>query len=310
MQTLLLGSLQLGFLYGIMALGIYVSFRILNVPDLTVDGSFALGMAVAVMVCINGHPILSLVSAAIAGAAAGYITGLLQTKVGIHPILSGILTMTGLYSVNLFIMQGKSNVAIVSTDPSKPANTIFSLLEQQFHLTPDAAKTVGAVTVCLLVVVILALTFMTKAGITIRATGDNEEMVRSSSINAGRAKCIGLALANGCVGLAGGMLCQYLSFSDVNYGSGMVVIGLASVIIGETIFGKRHVTAALILAVAGSIIYRFIIAGALKVELFPAYGLKLVSAVIVAAALAMPSLKEWIRLKYMRKKEQNAIDGK
>lgn len=309
MQTLILGSLQLGFLYGIMALGIYVSFRILNIPDLTVDGSFAFGMATAVMVCMTGHPVLSLVLATLAGAVAGYVTGFLQTKVGIHPILAGILTMTGLYSINLFIMEGKSNVAIVSMDPANPTHTVFTLAESAFGLSQEGAKTLVSVVLCILVALVLAVFFLTKAGITIRATGDNEEMVRSSSINAGRAKCIGLAIANGCVGLAGGVLCQYLAFSDVNYGSGMVVIGLASVIIGETIFGKRSVTVGLILAVVGSVIYRFIIAGALKVELFPSYGLKLISALIVAVALSMPSVKEWMRMRKLRKSAENTAKG-
>ena len=285
MALQLLGALQLGFLYAVMAIGVYITFRILDLPDLTVDGSFTLGMAVAAVVSVMGHPILGLIAGTAAGAAAGLVTGLLQTKISIHPILAGILTMTGLYTVNMFVMGEKSNLSLMGKD------TVFTLFDKISPLSADADKLILAILICAAVTVVLAVFFHTRPGMAIRATGDNEEMVRSSSINANLSKCVGIALCNACVGLSGGAICQYQLFSDVSYGTGMVVIGLASVIIGETIIGRRSVTVGLISACIGSVIYRIIIAIALKFDIFPAYGLKLISSIIVVIALAMPGIK-------------------
>jgi putative ABC transport system permease protein len=290
-----MGSIQLGLLYAIMALGIYITFRILNLPDLTVDGSFSLGMACAAVVTISGHPFLALLVAIVAGALAGCATGLLQTKLNIHPILSGILVMTGLYTVNLGIMGGKANISIVGNE------TIFTKIGTIITVQNGMNKTLLALFICIIITVILAIAFKTRFGLAIRATGDNEEMVRSSSINANVSKCIGLAMGNACVALSGALICQYQMFSDVGSGSGMVVIGLASVIIGEALFGKRSVTIGLISAATGSIIYRIIIALALKIDLLPSYALKLISAIIVTVALSLPSIKE--------KMKQNKIRG-
>lgn len=287
MQTLIVGSLQLGLLYSIMALGVYISFRVLNTPDLTVDGSFTLGMAVSAAVCASGRPWLSLAAAAIAGAAAGLVTGGLQTRVGIHPILSGILTMIGLYSVNMFVMGGKSNVSLVG------AETIFTSAQLAFGLTENTVRNTVCIIAAAIAIGVLSVFFKTRSGMAIRATGDNEEMVRSSSINADASKRLGFSIGNALVALSGGLICHYQMFSDLGYGRGMVVMGLASVIIGETIFGRRGITFGLICATAGSVIYRLMIAAALKVELFPAYGLNLVSALIVGFALSVPALKEF-----------------
>ncbi len=313
----ILSAIQLGLLYSVMAMGIYTTFRILNVPDLTVDGSFVLGMAVSAVLTISGHPCLALLAAVAVGAMAGITTGLLQTKVGIHPILSGILVMTGLYTVNLATMGGKSNLSVAGKE------TLFTKLDrfvkegmyrisvllrggdatitgdkkeelldrlQKFNAVYGIGKLILALLMCLLIFLILTILFKTKLGLAIRATGDNEDMVRSSSINANRMKCIGLAIGNSCVALSGALLSQHQMFSDVNFGSGMVVIGLASVIIGETIFGRRSVTVGFLSATAGSVIYRIIIYFALKYNMFPAYALKLVSAVIVAIALSIPAV--------------------
>lgn len=299
MGVLLLRSLQEGFAYAVLAMGVYITFRILNTPDLTADGSFCLGMAVSVTVTVAGHPFLGLVLAALAGAAAGTVTGLLQTKIGIHPILAGILTMTGLYSINLFITGGKSNVSVTTGE------TLFRQMENAFGLTSNQSKIILPLIVCLLLGVVLSLYFKTRQGLAIRATGDNEDMVRSSSINADVYKCAGLALGNACVALSGGLVGQSLSFFDAGYGSGMVVIGLASVIIGETIVGRRSVTVGLFSAILGSAVYRMFIALALKVELFPSYGLKLISAIIVALALSLPALKQWMALQKMKRRERN-----
>ncbi|SHH52575.1 ABC transporter permease [Clostridium grantii] len=294
-MILIMGSLQLGLLYAIMALGIYITFRILNLPDLTVDGSFSLGMACAAVVTISGHPFLALPVAILAGALAGCTTGLLQTKLNIHPILSGILVMTALYTVNLGIMGGKANLSIVGNE------TIFTKIETIITVQNGMNKTLLALFICIIITVILAIAFKTRFGLAIRATGDNEEMVRSSSINANLSKCIGLSMGNACVALSGALICQYQMFSDVGSGSGMVVIGLASVIIGEALFGKRSVTIGLISAATGSIIYRIIIALALKIDLLPSYALKLISAIIVTVALSLPSIKAKIK--------QNKIKG-
>ena len=288
MSHLIFGAIQLGLIYALMAMGNYVSFRILNIPDLTVDGSFALGMAVSVMVSAAGHPFLALIFAIIAGAAAGIVTGLLQTKVGINPILAGILTMTALYSVNLFIMGGKANQSLFD----KP--TIFKSVRNLFPegaLAENISKTLVVLVVVVIVAALLAVFFKTRTGMAIRATGDNEEMVRASSINADFTKCVGFAIANACIALAGGIVCQYNQSADTGYGSGMLVVGLASVIIGEAVLRKGGVTRGLIAVAVGSVLYQLIIALALKVNLLPAYGLKFVSAAIVAIALGMPKIK-------------------
>lgn len=298
MGVLLLRSLQEGFAYAVLAIGVYITFRILNTPDLTVDGSFGLGMAVSVMLTVAGHPALGLLLAFLAGAGAGTVTGLLQTKIGIHPILAGILTMTGLYSVNLFVTSGKSNVS------ANTGETLFQAAERMFGLTANQSKTLLPLIVCLLLAAILSVYFKTRQGLAIRATGDNEDMVRSSSVNADIYKCAGLALGNACVALSGGLIGQSLSFFDAGYGSGMVVIGLASVIIGETVIGRRSVTIGLFSAILGSVVYRMFIAVALKVKLFPSYGLKLVSAVIVALALSLPAIKQWMNLRKMKRRER------
>lgn len=288
MSHLIFGAIQLGLIYALMAMGNYVSFRILNIPDLTVDGSFALGMAVSVMVSATGHPFLALILAIIAGAAAGIVTGLLQTKVGINPILAGILTMTALYSVNLFIMGGKANQSLFD----KP--TIFKTVRNLFPegaLAENISKTLVVLVIVVIVAAVLAVFFKTRTGMAIRATGDNEEMVRASSINADFTKCVGFAIANACIALAGGIVCQYNQSADTGYGSGMLVVGLASVIIGEAVLRKGGVTRGLISVAVGSVLYQLIIALALKVNLLPAYGLKFVSAAIVAIALGMPKIK-------------------
>jgi putative ABC transport system permease protein len=281
-MTLVLGAFQLGLLYAMMAMGVYISFRILNIPDLTVDGSFTLGMAVSVMVTAAGRPFLALFAALLSGAAAGLCTGLLQTRLRIHPILSGILTMTALYSINLFVMGGKSNVSLAG------APTLFSLFQYASGLPANSAKLILLALCAATLTAALAVLFKTRTGLEIRATGDNEEMVRSSSINAMRTKCLGLMTANAYVALAGALLCQYQSFSDVGFGSGMVVVGLASVIIGEAAFGRRGVTIGLISVLLGAAAYQLMIALALKIELLPAYGLKLLSAAIVAVSLSIP----------------------
>ena len=272
-MTLLIGSLQLGLLYSILGLGIFISFRILSTPDLTAECSFSFGLAVSAAVTA---------AALLAGAAAGTVTGLLQTRLLIHPILSGIITMSGLYSVNLLVLGGASNLSLVRTD------TIFRIVP---FLERDAAMTalpVAAVVICL---ALLILFFRTHLGMCIRAVGNNEEMCRASSINTDGCKVLAFAISNALIALSGGLIAQYQGYADISSGTGILVVGLASVIIGEAFFGKRGVATGFISAVAGSVIYRYIIALATRYSPLPAYMLRLASAIIVALALAIPAVR-------------------
>ena len=286
-MTLLLGSLQLGLMYGLLAMGVYISFRILNTPDLTAEGSFTLGVAVSAMVTVAGAPYLGLLAAFLCGMAAGAITGLLQTKVGVHPILAGILTMSGLYTVNIAVMGASSNVSLIGKD------TLFQRLFTQLAPMPkDTVKLLVGLALAVLTLMALIWFFKTHVGLCIRATGNNEAMVRSSSINASAMKVIGLEVSNGCIALSGAIVAQYQGYADISSGIGILVVGLASVIIGEALFGRRGVTFGLISAIAGSVAYRIIISLALSTNIFPTYFLKLISAVIVAIALSLPTVKE------------------
>ena len=297
--TMFLGGLQEGLFYALLAMGVFISFRILNTPDLTTEGSYTLGVAVSAVLTVAGHPVLGLLCAFLAGALAGSVTGVLQTKVGIHPILAGILTMSGLYTVNTAVMGGRPDVTLTKT-------TIFNKLYEAFNINLQAfnkdraaftmAKeiTVLIVAAVLAVAVLTALIwfFRTHVGLCIRATGNNEAMVRSSSINAGGMKILGLAIANGCTALAGGVMTQSGGFATISNGAGVLVVGLASVIIGEAIIGKRGVTLGLMSVILGSVLYQCLIRLATSLNVFPAYYLKLGSAVIVAIALALPMLRE------------------
>lgn len=295
-MTLFLGSLQLGLLYGILAIGIYISFRILNVPDLTTEGSFTFGLATSAMCAIGGHYILGIFLSIAAGALAGIVTGILQTKCRIHPILSGIITMSGLYTVNLSVMKNAVNVSLIGKDE------IFTVISAALeNMSRDAVRCVVSLIFAAVVCLIMIWFFKTHIGLCIRATGDNEAMVSSSSINVDATKIISLAISNGCVGLSGGLLAQYQGFADINSSVGILVVGLASVIIGEVVMGRRGVTIGIISAVIGSIIYRYIIALATASHIFPAFALKLVSAVIVAVALSIPAIKQGIALSKIKK---------
>lgn len=280
-----LSAIELGLFYGIMTLGIFISYRILDIPDLTVDGSFTLGAGVSAMLVLGGHPILAVILGALAGMVAGIVTATLQTKLKVQPILAGILTMTGLYSINIMVMDGKPNL------PLTKAQTLFASVNPLI---------IGIIVV--LIVVILMIAFLsTRVGLAVRATGDNPDMVSASSINVNLMKTIGLALANALVGLSGALLAQYQCFADVNMGVGMVVMGLASLIIGEVIFGRKSVARNAIVVVLGSIVYRFIIAIAFEFNI-SASSMKLVSAIIVAAAISYPAIKAQIHLNKQKKR--------
>ena len=297
--TMFLGGLQEGLFYALLAMGVFISFRILNTPDLTTEGSYTLGVAVSAVLTVAGHPVLGLVCAFLAGALAGSVTGVLQTKVGIHPILAGILTMSGLYTINTAVMGGKPDVTLTKTTIFNKLYDVFNINLQAFNkdraaFTMAKEITVLIVAAVLAIAVLIALIwfFRTHVGLCIRATGNNEAMVRSSSINAGGMKILGLAIANGCTALAGGVMTQSGGFATISNGAGVLVVGLASVIIGEAIIGKRGVTVGLMSVILGSVLYQCLIRLATSLNVFPAYYLKLVSAVIVAFALALPMLKE------------------
>lgn len=285
-MAILTGALLLGLQYALLALGVYITFRVLNIPDLTVDGSFTFGAAVSAVLSVAGYPYLGLLAAIASGTAAGIVTGFLQTKAGIHPILAGILTMSGLYTVNITVL-GAPNVSLIG----KPRfyEFLYTLLP---NANKDSLKILAVAVICIAVTALLILFFRTVFGLCIRATGNNEDMVRASSINTNATKVTALALANALVALSGGLIAQTSGFADVNSGSGMIVVGLASVIIGEVVFGKRSLAIGLISAVVGSIIYRIIIALALESNVFSANALKLISAIIVGITLSVPAIRK------------------
>lgn len=297
-----LSAIELGLIYSLMVLGLFLSYRVLNIPDLTVDGSFTLGAAVAVVMTLSGHPILGLFAAIFAGAAAGFLTAFLQTKMKIQPILAGIITMTALYSINLMVMDDKANVPITQQES---IYTAFGLL-----VGKQAQGMVLSLLVLILAGAAMVLFLKTPFGLSVRATGDNESMVRSSSINADLTKTAGLMGANACVALSGAMIAHYNCYAEVRMGIGMVVIGLASFIIGEIAVGifvkRKGVLSGVVAAAVGSILYRLIIAQALELN-FSSSSLKLITAIIVALAMSYPAICDSIAL--FRKKSQ-AKSGK
>ena len=304
LYSMLLSALSQGLLYAPMALGVYITFRILQTPDLTVDGSFVFGMTVSAVVTIAGHPVLALVCGALAGALAGFFTALLQTKLKVEPILSGILVSTGLYTVNYAVLGGQSNLYLQSqvknasgamVNASSP--TIYRLFGalpvcgQGFLKETNAQVLVLTLCIVTLLVAALSVFFFTRPGMAIRATGDNEEMVRSSSINADLTRTAGVMLANALVSLSGALLCQQQRYADLNCGNGMLVMGLASVIIGQALTGRHGVVCGLVSAAGGSLLYRVVLQLAYKVNM-PSYAVKLLSALIVVLALSMPLIQK------------------
>lgn len=275
-----LASAELGVIYTILALGVFISFRTLNTPDLTVDGSFVLGAAVSAVFAISGYPVLGLVFAFVAGAIAGSVTSLLNTKLGVQPLLAGILVMLGLYSINLRVMS-KPNVSLINS------NTIYSIFK--IDSFGKASKTFISIVILAVILVFLLFFLKTRFGFVLRATGDNEHMVRASGVNTDFTKLVGLAVSNGLVGLSGAMIAQIQKYADINMGTGMVVIGLASVIIGEVVFGTKSLFRRLMAVALGSILYRYIIGEAYEMRM-PTVDLKLVSAIIVALALSAPKI--------------------
>ena len=280
----LLGSLELGMIYAVLALGVFLSFRTLNMPDLTVDGSIVTGMAVSAVICAGGGNAFAALAGAFAGGAlAGLATGLLHTKLKIQAILAGILIMMASYSVNLRIMGKTPNIPLTKSE------TIYKIADRL--LDPTYGGIVMNLLLLAVIIAVLYLFLQTRLGFVFRATGDNEDMVKACGVSCDSMKLMGLAISNGLVGLAGGMLAQNQAFADINSGVGMMVIGLASVILGEVIFGTKTLLRRLIAAALGAVVYRIIMAQALYLGM-ESTDMKLVSAAIVAIALSLGLLGE------------------
>lgn len=281
-------AVMLGLEYALLAVGVYITFRILDMADLTVDGTFGLGLAVSARFAVAGHPFLGLLMGVICGALAGSVTGVLITRAKINPLLASIITMTGLYSVNIYIL-GAPNVSLLDT------RRVYEPLKELIPaLSNSQAKMILIVAIVCAVVGLLITYFHTESGLSMRATGDNEEMCRASSINTDLFKLMGLAMANALVGLTGALLAQYQGYADINSGTGMVIIGLASVIIGELIGGRRSVSAGLVCAVIGSIIYRVVLQLALSFNVIDSNALKLITATLVGVFMSAPAIKDAI----------------
>ena len=285
-------ALEVGFVYSLVALALFISFSVLNIADLSTDGCYTLGFAVGATVTLAGHPFLALPAAMAAGAASGLVTALLQTRLGVESILAGIIVNTGLYTVNLAVMGWSSNLSIYGS------NSLFTLAK--------GLSTAGwwakwheliLLAVILLAACLLVIGFLgTRLGLSIRATGDNADMVRASSINPAFTITAGLCLSGSLTGLGGCLIGLLNKSSDINLGSGMVTVALASLIIGESIMGRRSMAGRVAGVVLGACLYRMIVAVAISTSLVPTEGFKLVSAVIVAAAAASPPGRRLIAL--------------
>ena len=298
-MTLLIGALTVGLILSLLALGIFISFRIFEYADITADGSITLGAAVAAVLLVHGtHPLVATAVAALAGAAAGATTGLIHTRFGINRLLSGILVMTALYSINLHIM-GRSNVPLVeqrslATMAEHAATRVLGAASDVrvlgWEVTVRDLATLGfALAAAAAVGAVLYAFFKTDLGAAMQAAGDNAQMIRALGVNVENMIVLGLAISNGLVALSGALLAQYQGFADVQMGIGMIVWGLASVIIGEALIGVRQLGLVITGAIMGSVLFRLLVAIALRAGLDP-NDLKLVTAVFVFAALVLPSL--------------------
>lgn len=294
--SILQSALELGFTYSLVVLALFISFTILNIADLSTDGCFTLGCAVAATMTLAGHPILALFCAVAAGVISGFVTAFLQTRMGVESILAGIIVNTGLYTINIAVMGFSSNVNLFKCD------TIFTMVRDfiekhmsegmyTFLVTDGWYRLFEVAIIVIIIGVILSIFLSTRLGLSIRATGDNAAMVKASSINPKYTITVGLCVSSALTALSGGILAQYQKSCDINLGTGMVTIALASLIIGETLVGKGTMFRRILGVIFGSCLYRFIVAVAIRINV-PAECLKLVSAIIVAVAIAFPYLKK------------------
>ncbi len=282
------GALEQGLIYALVALALFLSYSMLNVCDLSTDGCYTLGCATGAVVAIAGYPVLAIFAAMGAGVCSGLVNAFLQTKMKVESMLAGIIVNTGLYTINITIM-GKSVISMNDTE------TLFTRTKQLFADTALAGgyKLILALAFAVAVLFLLIFFLDTRLGLSIRATGDNAAMVKSSSINPAFTTTVGLCIGGAMTALAGCLIGEYQKSCDINMGTGMVTVALASLIIGETIFGKFPIKVRAAGVIAGSCLYRVIVAIALRFNL-PASALKLVSAVIVAVAISMPAIKQII----------------
>ena len=282
-------ALELGLICSLTVLALFLSYSMLNVCDLSTDGCFTLGAAVGAMVAVAGYPLLSVPAAMAAGVCSGYITALLQTKMGIDSLLAGIIVNTGLYSVNIAVMAGSSLVNMNKT------TTVFTMMKDLLAGTPleNHNRTIVALIAVLLTVAFLTVFLNTRLGLAIRATGNNPDMVRSSSINPVFTTTVGLCVANAFTGLSGCLMAQSQKSAEINLGSGMVTIALASLLIGSTLMGRGGIFTRAVGMVLGAFVFRLVYAVALRLNM-PSFMLKLVSSVIVILAISLPYLKsQW-----------------
>ena len=288
--ALIQSALELGIIYGIIALALFLTYSMLNVCDLSTDGCYTMGAAAGAVVALAGHPFLALFAAMAAGVLSGLVNAFLQTKMKVESMLAGIIVNTGLYTVNICIM-GKSNLNMNTT------TTVFSMMKELLKGTAleSYSKMIVALIFLVIIAFLLALFLGTRLGLSIRATGNNIAMVKSSSINPAMTTTVGLCMGGAMTALAGCLLGEYQKSVDVNMGTGMVTVALASLIIGETIFGRRTIKVRILGVILGSCLYRVIVAIALRFNL-PASALKLVSAVIVGIAISIPAIKEILAL--------------
>lgn len=282
-------ALELGMIYSLVALSLFISFSILDICDLSTDGCYTFGCAVGAIVTIAGHPLLGILASVVAGVCSGLVTALLQTRFGVQSILAGIIVNTGLYTVNLAVMGFSSNVSIFGTD------TVFTLFGglSSSPFWAEWSRLILLAGILLVVCLFINWFLKTRLGLSIRATGDSMAMIRASSINPGIMIVVGLCFSNALTGLAGSLVGQYNKTCDINLGTGMVTIALASLIIGETLMGKWKMSMRILGVVIGSCLYRFIISLALRLNV-PTEAFKLVSAIIVAVAIAAPEAQKML----------------
>lgn len=292
-------ALQLGCVYSFVALALFLSYRILDIADLTTDGCFVLGMAVSVSCCAGGHPFAGVILGMIAGGCAGCVTAILQTRLGVPSILAGIVTNTGLYTINLMAMGWSSNISLLKNE------TIFSLFKKtNTGGAWNAILLVGMIALCAMVLMKWFLS--TRLGLSIRATGDNRDMVSASSINPKFTILVGLVVANMFTGLSGALAGQLQKSADINAGGGIVTIGLATLIIGETLIqGRKSIGRNICACLVGNIVYRCIYAFVLQTHIIPVEGLKLMTAIIVALAIASPYIKENLDVMKRERREKS-----
>jgi len=308
-MTLLIGALTIGLILSLLALGVFISFRIFNFPDITADGSFPLGAAIAAtLLVMDLNPILATFAGFCGGLLAGCLTGILHTKCKIHGLLSGILVMTALYSVNLHVM-GKSNVPLLTETTLASYATgigesVLGSTQDLNFLGWEVSVRDTSILLCtfgfiMVMGFMIHAFFRTNLGTAMRATGDNPQMIRALGVNVGTMITLGLALSNGLIALAGALLAQFQGFADVQMGIGMIVLGLASVIIGEALVGTQLVGLTIVGAVMGSVLFRLLVAIALRWGLNP-NDLKLITALFVFLALVLPNLLKKRRLTLTR----------